>query len=131
LQTIPEALQKFPEGYLEHSAVYSPSEVVLFRWVEVSQYLVRNQHTRLAYFDKDFITGLNYAALLHQYTANSLRPLKHMKEQCIVDEDFNFNLKIVRESLIDLGIPNLPNLTDMRKPNPRETILFLVHLFHS
>jgi hypothetical protein len=54
-----------------------------------------------------------------------------MKEQCIVDEDFNFNLKIVRESLIDLGIPNLPNLTDMRKPNPRETILFLVHLFHS
>ena len=54
-----------------------------------------------------------------------------MKEVCNQEEDYTYNLKIVRESLIDLGIPNLPNLADMKKPNPRETILFLVHLFHS
>lgn len=68
------------------------------------------------------MTGITYACLLHHYTANSLRPLKHMKEQCSQEEDYVHNLKIVRESLIDLGIPNLPNIEDMRKPNPRETI---------
>ena len=131
LSTVPEALQKLPEGYNEISTIYSPSEVILLRWIEVSATVIKNSNASLGYFDKDFLNGISYAVLLHHYTANSLRPLKHMKEKAIEEDDCAQNLKIVREALIDLGIPNLPNIEDMKKPNPRETVLFLVHLFHS
>ena len=112
LQTIPEIYQKLPEGYMEHSAIYSKEEVVLLRWVEVSQILVRKSNSRITYFDKDFSDGLLYAALLQQYSANSIKPTYHMKEKCSSDTDIEKNAKILRESFIELGIHNIPSLQD-------------------
>ena len=72
MMTIPESLMVFPLGYIEReSQIYSHSEIVLFRWVEVSQMIIRNHSNRLGYFDKDFQSGTLYASLIHQYTANS------------------------------------------------------------
>ena len=54
-----------------------------------------------------------------------------MKENATTDDEITNNIKQVRECLIELGVPNLPTVQDMKKPNPREIILFLVHLFLS
>lgn len=46
LSTIPENLIKLPEGYQENSTVYSSSEVILLRWIEVSHVIIKNQVLR-------------------------------------------------------------------------------------
>jgi hypothetical protein len=116
---------------LQDSLIYSQQEIILLRWVEVSLQLVRNDENRLGYFDKDFKDGLGFACLLQQYTARSITPLKFMKENCQTEDDLEKNLKVVRESMIEIGIPNVPSLSDFKKPAPREIVLFLVLLFHS
>jgi len=104
--------KKLPEGYMEHSNVYSKEEIILLRWVEVSSILIRKASNRIAYYDKDFSDGLCFAALLQQYSANSIKPTYHMKEKCANETDIDKNNKILREAMLELGIYNIPTLVD-------------------
>lgn len=57
--------------------------------------------------------------------------MRHMKDQCNNELDVENNMKVIRESMIEMGIPNVPTIHELKKPLPRETLLFTVLLFHS
>ena len=92
---------------LNDSNIYSPSEVVLLKWVQASTEKIKRENRDMITFSRSLQSGLSLACLLHLYTDHSVRPLRLMKEVAITPEDITLNMSSVKEAMqeISLGMP--------------------------
>lgn len=74
------------------------------------------------------VDGLGVGSLLQKYVGGEKKRLFNLKREVQNDEDRLFNLNKVKEALSSNGIIQMPEILD-QKPNAREFVLFLAHLF--
>jgi hypothetical protein len=106
--SIEEEFFEVPRSYLYGSTVYSSSEVSLLKWLEGVNFNIRSQKKQLMNFDKDLRNGLNFAAVLHQYSDNSARPLRLMNDPGLTEDDIKINMAALRDSMVELNLNYIP-----------------------
>lgn len=125
----PENSKKLPNG-AEQSSIYSVSEQILLRWVELTFEKVRDMKMRLHPMSQMYQRGLPYASLVHLYTSNSWKPMRRMKDVIIDKNEILENMIVVRETFADMQLHYVPEFEELVSIEPRESILFLTYLFN-
>ena len=74
LKNIPNSHKNIPRGHLYFSNVYSPAEMILLKWSEVSNLAISQSTKRLTNFDSDFKTGWIYSAIIQFFSDRSIKP---------------------------------------------------------
>ena len=80
-------------------------------------------------FDKDLRNGLNFAAVLHQYSDNSARPLRLMNDPGLTEDDIKINMAALRDSMVELNLNYIPPSNVFCNLNNLQGMLLSAHLF--
>jgi hypothetical protein len=126
---LPEHLKKISPAY-ETSTVFSPSECILLKWCESSLEKIKEDTRRLNFLNDSFDVGTPLATLFHLYTANSVRPMRFMKEIILNRNEIYDNMKVLKETADSLGLPYSPEISEMVAMDPRELIIYISYLFN-
>lgn len=132
LKAIPlfaEPAKKLPTG-AEQSTIFSVSEQVLLRWVELCFEKVRDMKLRISPLNQMFQRGLPYASLVHLYTSNSWKPMRKMKDVIVDRNEIFENMIIVKETFADMNLHYVPEFEELVAIEPRESIMLLTYLFN-
>ena len=121
--------QKLPEFYLEDSNVYSISEAILLRWIELYQ---KDAEFRLASFDGQLKDSLCLSAVIQGYiNTPTIRAILNLKPACQSSEDFLYNAEKVLQALSFIGLETHVQAKNLATPSARENLLFLIHIYQS
>ncbi|KAL4497051.1 hypothetical protein ABPG72_002207 [Tetrahymena utriculariae] len=122
-----------PDYYLNGSNIYSQSEGVLLRWLELNHEIINpHQPLRITSFDKELASGHLIANLIKNYVGNEATAfLSQMKPVTNTDDENFFNCDKVHHALQDINLQTPFNAVDLSKASQRETVLFLIQLFNS
>lgn len=118
-----------PKTYLNHSTVYSPSEIVLLKWIEGVNTMVRKERRAFINFSTELRDGLSFASILHLYSDNSARPLRLMKDSGLNEDDIRINMAALRESMVELNLNYIPSSVNIVGMDNLQGLLFSSHLF--
>ena len=124
-----DELAVIPRSYLNNSTIYSPSEIVLLKWIEGVNTMVRKERRPFINFDTELRNGLSYASILHLYSDNSARPLRLMKDQGLTEDDLRINMAALRESMVELNMNYVPGSSIISQMNNLQGMLLSAHLF--
>jgi hypothetical protein len=133
LTTFPDNVKKLPTG-AEQSSIFSVSEQILLKWMELCFEKTRDSSRRIfpmhGHVGKLFRTGLPYASLIQVYTSNSWKPMKKMRDVIINDTEAYENMNVVMETFSDMSLHYIPEFGELASVDPRESILFVSYLFN-
>ena len=124
-----DELAHIPRTYLNNSTIYSSSEVILLKWIEGVNTMVRKERRQFINFDTELRNGLSYASILHLYSDNSARPLRLMKDQGLTEDDLRINMAALRESMVELNLNYVPSSAIISQMNNLQGMLLSAHLF--
>jgi len=133
LPNIPAEKLTIPDYYLEGSNIYSTSENLLLRWLELyTDQMSPVAKPRLQNFSVDLRDSLNFLYLLQGYIGPSLSKMGvSLKPVCKNEEDYLFNAEKILNALSDLGLETHLKPKDLANATDRDMLLFLIHIFNS
>lgn len=117
-----------PGRFSGEGTIYSSNENVLLRWIELISKEVYSVEKLWKDFEIDMTDGIGVGSLLQKYVGGDKKRLFNLKREVQNDEDRQFNLNKVKEALMNNGIMQMPEVLN-EKPNAREFVLFLTHLY--
>lgn len=122
----------FPD-YLDKSNFLSFSEYILLKWLEINLEIVYPSNVRkIANLTSDLKDCLFYSACIQNYVGtNSLKYLKNMKLNCLLEEDFRLNADKVLNSMKEIVLQTHFQINDLVFPSGRENFLFIMQLLNS
>ena len=125
-----EASKKLIAGAETQSSVFSVSEQILLRWLELSFEKIRDMKIRISPMSQMFQRGLPYASLVQLYTSNSWKPMRKMKDVIVDKNEVLENMIVLRETFTDMNLHFIPEFEELVNTDARESILFLTYLFN-
>ena len=133
LPNIPQEKLTIPDYYLEGSNIYSLSENLLLRWLELyTEQMSPVTKPRLQNFSIDLRDSLCYLYLLQAYIGPTLNKFNvNLKPICKNEDDYLFNAEKIINVLHELGLETHLQPKDLAVPTDREMLLFLIHIFNS
>lgn len=122
----------FPD-YLDKSNFISFSEYLLLKWLEINLEIVYPSHIKkVGNLTSDLKDCLFYSACIQNYVgANSLKHLKNIKPNCLLEEELRSNAEKVLSSLKEIVLQTHFQTNDLVFPSGRENFLFIMQLFNS
>ena len=133
LPGIPQDKQTIPDYYLEGSNIFSPSEVILLRWMEIHCEVVRpNSPMRITNFDESLRDGIVFANVIQSYLGvGRVQAIKEMRPNPQNEEDYEWNANKIITALHEIKLQTYFTPRDLLAPSQREMILFCLYLYNN
>lgn len=95
-----------PDYYLESSNLFSQSEVVLLRWLEINfEFINPVNPRRFTNFDKDLKDCLAYRAVLLNYIGSpAIEKILNLKFMPVTDDDYRYNVDRILMAMNEIGL---------------------------
>ena len=114
---------------IEKNSLYSTSELLLFKWLEVLKKSTTGVKTRYFQFDNQLSDCLAFSSAIENYILLDLKLVSQLKQNPITQEEFLFNYEKTKKIFHKYGIKDELSQKEFLYPNCLSFLLLTIHLF--
>lgn len=118
-----------PDYPYDRNKVYSNSEALILKWLEIAFYLKTKETTRIADYGKE-LRGMQYfAAAIDTYLGSESNLMSKIKTNPTSQHDYFYNFELMKTVLLEFGIKEELDEKEFITTNSISMLLFGLHLF--
>lgn len=118
-----------PEYQYDKNSLFSTSEALLLRWLEVLYEMKTKEAVRITHFGKELQNCFYFSCAVDIYTGNETLLCQKIKQNVFLNDEISSNLEHFKKVLYDFGIKEEFFENDFINLNPIGMLLMTVHLF--
>jgi hypothetical protein len=118
-----------PEYPYDKNSVFSASEALLLRWLEVLYEMRTKDTVRIASFGRDLQNFYYFSCAVDLYTSHESQLCGKVKANAFLNDEIALNYDYFKSALYEFGIKEEFNDGDFLPGNPTGLLLLTVHLF--
>lgn len=123
------ASRLMPEYPYDKNGVYSSSEALLLRWLEVTYEMKMRDSVRIAGFGKELSNFFIFSCAVDVYLGGESGLVGKVKQNAILNDEIAANYDLFKVALYDFGVKEEFNDRDFSPSNPIGLLLLAAHLF--